>query len=49
MAMVLHSGSTVAFGPREHVLAQLARVTSLQTPAAAARTEVSRVVGGARP
>ena len=50
MAMVLHSGSTVAFGPREHDLAQLARVTSPQTPPpAAARAGVSRVVGGARP
>jgi ATP-binding cassette, subfamily C, bacterial PrsD len=52
MAMVLHSGSTVAFGPREHVLAQLTRVTSLQTPpaaTAAARTDVPRAAGGARP
>jgi ATP-binding cassette, subfamily C, bacterial PrsD len=51
MAMVLHSGSTVAFGPREQVLAQLSRVTSLQTPpaAAAARTEAARVASGARP
>jgi ATP-binding cassette subfamily C protein PrsD len=52
MAMVLHSGSTVAFGPREHVLAQLTRVTSLQTPpaaTAAARPDVPRAAGGARP
>jgi ATP-binding cassette subfamily C protein PrsD len=52
MAMVLHAGSAIAFGPREQVFTQLARATaSLQTPpaAAAARTGVSRAAGGARP
>jgi PrtD family type I secretion system ABC transporter len=52
MAMVLHAGSAIAFGPRERVFTQLARATaSLQTPpaAAAAKAGVSLVASGARP
>src|SRR5215831_3612749 len=52
MAMVLHAGSAIAFGPREQVFTQLARTTaSLQTApaAAAAKAGVSLVASGARP
>jgi ATP-binding cassette, subfamily C, type I secretion system permease/ATPase len=50
MAMVLHAGRAIAFGPREQVLADLARATASLQPlraAAAARAEVSRAAGGA--
>jgi PrtD family type I secretion system ABC transporter len=48
MAMVLHEGRAIAFGPREEALALVARATVHQTRPAAMRTAPPRVVVGAR-
>jgi ATP-binding cassette, subfamily C, bacterial PrsD len=51
MAMVLHEGRVLAFGPREEAFAQVARAAAHQAPlgAVAMKSGAPRVVGGARP
>ncbi|HEY6257725.1 MAG TPA: type I secretion system permease/ATPase [Xanthobacteraceae bacterium] len=49
MAMVLHEGSPIAFGPREEAFAKVARAAAHHAPFGAAKPGPSRAAGGARP
>jgi ABC-type protease/lipase transport system fused ATPase/permease subunit len=49
MAMVLHQGNVIAFGPREEAFAQVARAAVRQGPFGSTKPGPALVAGGARP